>query len=1001
MCSRLMAVIPCLAVLGCSTTETGWGSGVQGRKGTITLPTYAWGPDDVNPHFPCTHGRPIYPYPMQDNLDRTKVDRTYRTLELENEYLCVMVIPELGGHIYSVLDKTVNRPMFYVNKVIKPSLIGMRGAWISGGVELNTGPQVHTVTTVSPVPCRLVEHADGSRTIAIRNLEQVFRTEWLVEVTLRPGRSFMEQHIRFFNPTPYVHPYYFWHNAAVPNTPQMQFIYPMTLGMDHYGTTFFRWPIDKGVDLTWLKNYRAPTSIFAYRCDQDFFGRYDHEADHGLVAYANHFEVPGKKAWTWGLSGDGVVPQTALTDDGSLYNEIQTGPLATQSDFGVLSPHETVEWSEWWYPVHGTGGYDFATRDVAVKIVTGGDSAAGVAAIKLIGTGTWNRAVCRLTKEGRPAVERAVSVSPRQPTVVPFDGLPAGGLPPPFTVEVVADRRTLARFTYPLPLPVHEPPDLAPLQNPMKTARDRWAAGVAADKLSKADEAHKEYGKAVELQPDFAPAHLNLAILDLKCGLPQDARGHLEAILLRDNDNGLAHYYLAQALLDLGEETGALEHAWLAARDPAADSIGLGLAGEIYIRLQRWSEAIGVLRQAVTRDIRDSRNRSLLAFAFRSAGQIPESRALVRYVLLLNDPMDPLAEWLAAAGDGRSDIRTSAICRRLLEEPQTVLEMAALCYRLKAYAFGLELLLSTSLAKGGTATPISFYYAAVFADQLGRRDEANQFLDQAVRLSPDYVFPHRLETVAVLRRAADLRPNDWHIHYYLGCLYLAKYRKEEAVAAWNKAVSLHDQYSVVHRNLGTVLWKLDNNVQAAIPHFEKALVCRPDDQTLYRDLAALYQQTEQWEKARQLLEKTLPFERYRSDVVESLARTYQHFGQNAEAAKLVDSHTFDVWEGQDSVHRIFTGVHLALGKAALQAGHLPEAEAEFRRALEYPPNLRVGRPAKPVEAEQYFWLGKALSAAGKTADARAAWQRAVDEGSKTPGDYPEQASKALKELGQK
>ncbi|MCX8038429.1 MAG: DUF5107 domain-containing protein [Candidatus Sumerlaeia bacterium] len=954
---------------------------VQTRAGTITIPTYPWGPDDVNPHFPQIIGKPIYPYPMQDNLSRKKEDRTYETLVVENAYLRVTVIPELGGHVHSVFDKTTGKEMFYVNPVIKPGLIGLRGAWISGGIEFNTGPHGHTVTAVSPVSCRFVEFDDGSKGIAIGNIERVFRTQWVVVVRLRPDRCFLEERVRIYNPTPYVQPYYFWNCTAVPNTDGMQFIYPMTLGTDHAGTSFFRWPVDKGVDLSWSKNYKQPTSIFAYQCDQDFFGSYDHDEDRGIVAYANHFELPGKKAWTWGRGSEGLAAQATLTDDGSLYNEVQTGPLVTQADYGLLQPHQTIEWTEWWYPVHGIGGYEFATKDVAVNVVEekreekvrGKSAPPADRVIKIIGTAMWENAECRVRVGEEVLASERVAISPMKPTVWRPTLKPETGgtraLPTTFTVEIAAGDNILASFVHPLPLPKREPPDVAKKgrkadADVAKSAQEHWADGVLADKQSKVAEARKHFQMALEKDANFAPAHLSLAILDLEAGLPQQARPHLERVIKQDPDNGMAHYYLARALLELGDESGALEEAWRAVRDPASVSVALALAGEIYIRNQEHDKAIGVLQRAVANDAQDIVARNLLAVAFAMTGQNDAALEQVGQVIQI-DPLDAFALAARHSLSGAGDFPDSEIGRRLRREPQTMLELVALFYRLKLYRLGGEMLRRISFAEGGEATPITCYYAAVIADLMGRSDWAERALDHAAELSPDYVFPDRLETIAVLQHAARLRPNDWRIPYYLGCLYMAKDRKDEAVDAWKKAVALGGNYSVLHRNLGIVAWKLDDDAKTAIPYYEKALALRPDDQTLSRDLATLYQKTNQWTKAREVLEKTLGAERYRSDVIELLARTYHHLGEDEKAAELIASRTFHAWEGQRSLYEIYRDVHVALGKKAFEAGDYKKAAAEFERSLEYPKNLGVGRPERVNEKEQREWLEKARKAAAK------------------------------------
>ena len=161
----LMAAVVVVPAATCPGQVKAW-------KGTITIPTYPW-QDDLNPKFWAMEGASklsttvkraiIYPYTMQDHLSREKVDRTYQALFLENEYLKITCLPELGGRLHSVLDKTTGQEMFHLNRVIKPSMIAMRGAFISGGVEWNAGPQVHTVTIVSPVDATLGRNAGRLR----------------------------------------------------------------------------------------------------------------------------------------------------------------------------------------------------------------------------------------------------------------------------------------------------------------------------------------------------------------------------------------------------------------------------------------------------------------------------------------------------------------------------------------------------------------------------------------------------------------------------------------------------------------------------------------------------------------------------------------------------------------------------------------------------------------------------------------------------------------------
>ncbi|MCS5703394.1 MAG: DUF5107 domain-containing protein, partial [Acidobacteria bacterium] len=364
--ARLLVFAATLFLPGCG--GIGSSSEVTTWEQQVIIPTYPLRPDDPNPQFFELTGSNNYPYTTQDGFTSELVDRSYRVVYLENEYLRIMCLPEIGGRIHSVYDKVRSEEMFHANQVIKPGHIALRGAWVSGGIEWNRGPQGHTVTSFSPVDVVGVQNPDGSASLVIGYTEMNFRTGWTVRLTLHPGRAYLDEQIEIFNPTDGVHPYYFWNNTAFPQRDGTRFIYPMTLGSDHNGVNFFSWPVHQGSDLSWLKNYPEPTSVFGYQVAADFFGAYDIDRDYGIVQVADHNVLPGKKAWTWGQSDEGMVAQSALTDDDGPYIEVQSGPLLTQADFEMLRPGGRVAWQEFWYPVGGLiDGFEYATPDMAVQ----------------------------------------------------------------------------------------------------------------------------------------------------------------------------------------------------------------------------------------------------------------------------------------------------------------------------------------------------------------------------------------------------------------------------------------------------------------------------------------------------------------------------------------------------------------------------------------------------------------------------------------------------------
>lgn len=1001
--SSQFAVLLVLLATGCAALP----GPVSARRTTINLPTYTWGPHDINPKFdPESRRVSIYPYPMQDNLGREKTDRDYEALVIENEYLRVTVLPELGGHVHSVFDKAVGREMFYVNQVVKPGLIGMAGAWISGGIEWNTGPQVHTVTAVHPVACRLVEHDDGSRSIAIGHVERVYRTQWMVQVRLRPGRRFLEERIRIYNRRSTPAWYYFWNCTAVPNTDGTEFVYPMKLGTDHGYGTFYSWPFHEGKDLRWSKGYDEPTGHFAYQCDQDFFGSYDHDIDYGLVAFADHHQLPGKKAWTWGRGQDGIVSMDTLTDDGSWYNEIQTGPLQTQADVAPLGPHQAIEWTEWWYPVHGLGGYEHATKDVAINVLPrvayGGESTEPVGQIRIGATGTFSGAQLVISKDHGEVMRVRVNLSPREPAIV---ALPAG-VAAPIRIEIRHDGAVLSSFVHPLPLADREPPTKTSLDEGATAA---WRRGLREESSGNLKAARKAYEEALEKQADFLPAMKSLAAMDLRSGLWAGAAERLDGAMESDPGDGMAHYLRAEAALGMKDDERALAEAWKAARIAETDAIGLNLVGQVCIRMGRWADAESALRQALRRDGEDLSSWNLLAIVLESTGRREPSVQACLKVLDV-DPVDSHAaamllliettggERLVSAGLA-DELRS-----RFWKDPQELLEPIARLHRLGLYQMASSTLCAGAGRPTGIQNLMIRYYAAGLhqkarpaVEPVGPdvRAQAVQInLSEASRLSLDFQFPHRVEEIELFRAILAEHPEEARVWYLLGNVLFSRHRFEEAREAWDRAAELGLPYSVLHRNIGLARDTLDKDTAGAITAYEQAHALNPHDLVLMRDLGRLYARQEQWDEVVALLEKSLDESTHRSDVTEDLVRAYERLDRLDQAAALLDARTFNQWEGQQSLHRLFELVHRRLGEKAMQRGDYPTAIREFGRALEFPRNLGVGKTTSRSQAQVFYLLGKAHAAAGQPAQAREAWQKAAAEGEKG-GEPAKEAAAAL------
>ncbi len=904
-------------------------------EGVLTIPTYALLPDDPNPQFRETDDSIVYPYTMQDNLGSERRDREWRAFFLENEYLKVACLPEIGGRIQWVLDKRRNEQMFYNNRVIKPGLIALRGAWISGGIEWNRGPQGHTVTSFSPVNVTGVRNPDGSATLVIGEIEQNFRTGWEARLTLRPGVARLDQEIRIFNPTDAPHPYYFWNNTAFPQRDGTRFLYPMSLASDHFGTGFTRFPEHDGVDMTRLPNYPEPTSIFAYRAVHDFFGAYDSGADRGIVQTADHRELPGKKGWTWGQGDDGMANQRALTDEDGPYIEVQSGPLPTQSDYAWLTPGQTVSWAEQWAPVFGLGeGFEFATPDLVVERT--GDR------FLFLAHRTLEGARIRLGDH-----EETVDLTPRAVREVVWPDSD------PVDVSVRVGGRDVLRYRSPLEVPQEEPPVLdAP--GPPRSAQEVFQRAERADKDLDRASARTLYERALALAPDHADAAVGLAVLDIKAGLPRRAAERLDRVVAADPEHGFARFLQGVARLGLGDEAGALDSALLATRLGGVDIPAWRLAGRIRMRQGAPERAAAAF----------ARGRSaLLPVAWLAAGE-RETALRLAGERIGRGTVDPIP-WAVRilADEDRAEAARSL--RALVGEPEfAVGELLITLAGLGLPEGALDVLEALREHAGFEPGPVLAFHAAGWS-------ASPEAWDRAALAAPlDYAFPSRPESLPVLQEAAGRLPDAAQPHLLMGHLLAGLGRYGEAVPAWEAATRRDPGLSTAHRALAMVHWKVEGRFASAESRFRSALAARPADQTLKRDFARFLLEQGRPTEAIPIL-ADIPAEGRRHDATVELARALNATGRFSDTLSMLEATRVPFREGDATVWRLFSRAGMELGREVLEAGDPETALAHFERALTYPENLGVGRPHRPAEARAQWLRAQALEALGRDAEAAA------------------------------
>ena len=1006
--------LPGRAVLGlvlftCLATASTWAaSTVKIWAEPLKIPTYQVGQPDKNPRFYVARayqgaqGR-VYPYPMFDNLTDNRKDKTYNAVYLENEYIKICVLPEIGGRLFAALDKTNNYDFLYRQHVIKPALIGMLGAWISGGIEWCI-PHHHRATTFMPVDYTLQENSDGSKTLWIGEIELRHRTKWLVGLTLYPGKSYIEATIKIFNRTPFVHSMLYWANVAVHANEQYQVLFPpgTEFAAYHGKNQFSQWPIShevysgsdytEGIDVSWWKNHPSPISFFAWNYKDDFLAGYDHGKESGTAYVANHHVAPGKKLWEWGPSPRAQMWDRILTESDGPYVEIMAGAYSdNQPDYSWIQPSEVKIFKQYWYPIRKIGGLKNANIDAAVNLDVTADNTA------LLGfntTSLHDKAQVRLTAGEKEIHKQRIVIAPDKPFTQEVP-LPAGTAKEAIRVSLLsrADEELIAyqpvkKAGEPMPQPVKPP--LPP--EDIKTVEELYLTGLRLDQFHHAAlKPYPYYEEALKRDPNNAQVNTELGILYCKRGMFKEAREALERAINRLTKNytspedGRPFYYLGLALQFQGRYDAAYDAFYKATWSYSVHSAAYYQLAEIDSIRGDFDTALEHVNRSIATNIWNSRAWNLKSAVLRRLGQ-SDSAVEVASQTLAFDPLDFWAGYelyLAQSASRRSRQAKSALDSlktKTRGEIQSALELAVDYGNCGLWDEAIDSLTTLTDAgrKNSSVNPMAYYYLAYFWEKKGKPDKASTCYRLAAEASPDYCFPFRLESIAVLNRAIELNPSDARAAYYLGNL-LYDNQPAKAIEAWERARQLDDAFPTVHRNLAFAYSHVENDVPKAIAAMEKAIACDKSDPRLFYELDVLYEAGGvSPEKRLALFETNRQTVAQRDDALSRLIALYVRAGQHDKAIDLLTTHHFHTWEGGGQIHDLYVDACLLRGRTAAAQRRHDEAVKDYEAALLYPENLEVGRPDRDKGlCRTQFLLGAAHEALNHTENAREYFEEAA------------------------
>lgn len=969
---------------------------VQVRETSVVIPTYAACAADPNPMFlekrvyQGSSGR-VYPHPVIESISDVKQDRTYKLIILENEYLRIEIMPELGGRIYRALDKTNNYDFVYYNRVIKPALVGLAGPWISGGIEFNW-PQHHRPNTFGPVEYKVESAADGSATVWVSEIDRMYGTKVTAAFRLYPGTAYLEVEAQCYNRTPQAQTFLWWANPAVAVNDQTQSVFPpdVTAVFDHGKRDVSRFPIatgtyykqdySEGVDISRYKNIPVPTSYMAYKSDYNFVGGYDHGVQAGLLHVANHHISPGKKQWTWGNGEFGQAWDRQLTDEDGPYIELMTGVYTdNQPDFTWLQPYEEKSFTQYFMPYKSIGLVKNASVDAAVNLEV--DALSAQAVVKVYVTSRLEQAVIRLSGAAGEYLRETADLSPAE-AIERAVTLDLGEHEHDLKLTVhSAEGRLLVAYQPKRPEIERIPEAAKPLAAPeeLHSAEELYLAGLHLEQYRHATFEPEAY-YLEGLKRDSGDIRLNVAYGTLLLRRGQYARSELlfrraiERLTSRNPNpyDSEAYYQLGAALRGQNLLDEAFAAYYKAVWSAAWQDAGYFSLAQIACQQGRYAEALELAERSLVRNARNYKARNLRSALLRRLGRPEQAGGFASETVQL-DPADfgaynELALAFAALDNPAAAEEALTELERLMRgDAHNYLNLMADYMDCGLYAEALAIGGRTVQPEGpgSECEPESVYPMLHYAlgecyERTGQGEQAREARRKGQAAHPLHCFPNTLFELEWLLSAVRANPRDDKAHYYLGNLYYDKKRLEEAVASWERSRELRGDFAIVHRNLALAYYNKQNKPEAALASLEQAFACAPQDARILYELDQLRKKLA-WSAGERLghLEAQRYLVEQRDDLYIEYVTLLNQLERYDEAVMALSSRNFHPWEGgEGKVTGQYQFAHTGLGRHALENGQYEAALQHFRLALAYPHNLGEGKLQGAQENNIHYYLGR-------------------------------------------
>lgn len=977
-------------------------SAVKVWQEEVIIPTYGIGKPDKNPMFfekRVYQGSSgvVYPNPVIEKIEDEKKDKAYQGLFLENRYLKVMILPELGGRIQMAYDKIKDRHFVYYNQVIKPALVGLTGPWISGGIEFNW-PQHHRPSTFEPVDFATSENEDGSKTVWINEVERMFGTKGMVGFTLHPYRAYIEIKAKLYNRSALPQTFLWWANPAVKVNDDYQSIFPPDVNavFDHGKRdvssfpiatgTYYKVDYSPGTDISRYKNIPVPTSYMAINSEYDFMGGYEHDTKGGLLHVANHHVSPGKKQWTWGHSDFGQAWDRNLTDEDGPYIELMTGVFTdNQPDFSWLMPYEEKNFTQYFLPYRELGQVKNATKDILLTIDRSGDQAL----IKIMVTSAQPKITIKFSIDHKNLFEVTVDMVPE--TIFEKWVPVSSAVNEEQFILRVFDVKGKELISYEPAknkkneMPVAAKPALPPKE--VENTEQLFLIGQHLEQYRHATFSPKEYYEEALLRDEHDIRSNNaLGAWYLRRGKFEKAESYLRkavATSVSRNPNPYdsePYYNLGLCLQYQSKNDEAYTAFYKATWSKAWQDAAFFSVAQIDILRGDDELALEHLDNALDRNMGNNKAWVLKAAVLRRTNKLKQALHVCSIAIdrdrfnigilfeqyLLHDLLD----------HGLAFSYLEELLKLCRKTDQNLLTYALDYANAGLYQDAIKLLKHADVEG---ASPMVYYHLAFFSKKINEIRQAKDYLEKAANADSYLCFPNHLEDISALSNAIAHNSADAKAPYYLGNLWYDKRQYQDAVNCWEKSASIDDQFPTVHRNLGIAYFNKFDDQPGALAAFKKAFTLDTSDARVLMELDQLYKRLNRTPAQRlQFLEDHLTTTVERDDLYLERLSIYNFLGNHKKAYTLLSERQFHPWEGgEGKVSGQYLYALVALAKENIVNKAYKQAIFLLAQAQIFPHHLGEGKLYGAAENDIFYWKGIAYEQLGEQEKAKSFFDKAT------------------------